>query len=259
MTKDDQRPKRPRQSAAMKEKWTDLEARARMTAAIEKAWADPVKHERITTAMKLSHRTPEFRELMRAKTTQAWVTRKRAMSARMTAAIEAVERAAGERAGGDISRAEIIRVEPQRGMPDLAMLDRLIQKRVAEAQATAQGLLLEPWFQPADVADELRRRLGVFHSRKFALYYELWGCLVCRKKTEVHVGHGLCNSCYSKFSQRLKAIEKQYAETHPHEYVDQQIDRISSRVRSAERILGTKRVSAAEEDPESPTAENEEE
>ena len=124
-------------------------------------------------------------------------------------------------------------------MPDLETLDRLIQKRVAEAQAS-QGLILEPWFQPAAVADELRRRLGVFHKRKWALYFEFHGCLVCGTKKEAHSSHGMCHDCYYRVVNRLGQIEKGYAEGHPHEYVDQQVDQISRRVRSAERILGMK-------------------
>ena len=223
--------KRPGQSAALKKAWADPTKRTRMTVGIERM--APEKRARITAAMKLSHSTPEFRKRMSAKTKQSWVTRKKERAARVASAIERVYRE-------EMPHAEIIRVERQTGVPDLATVDRLIQKRVAEAQATDQGLLLEPWFQPAPIADEIRMRLSVFHRRKGSFYFELYGCLICEKNNGLHVAHGLCHACYQKVAQRFKDMEKRYAEAHPHEYEDQQVDQISRRVRSAERILGMK-------------------
>ena len=55
------------------------------------------------------------------------------------------------------ARTELIRVLPQM---DLEALDRLIQKRVAEAQAS-QGAILEPWFQTGAVAAEIRRHESI--------------------------------------------------------------------------------------------------
>jgi hypothetical protein len=140
-------------------------------------------------------------------------------------------------------RTELIRVTPQPAIPDLATLDRLIQKRVAEAQA---GALLEPWFPSRAVATEIMKRQACFHRRKFGLYFEKHGCLVCGTKKKPHQSHSMCGTCHAKFVTRLKQIEKDYAKAHPHEYENQQIDNLTSRVRSAERILGTARPLPAE-------------
>jgi hypothetical protein len=134
--------------------------------------------------------------------------------------------------------AEIIRVQPQM---DLEALDLLIQKRVAEATAS-QGAILEPWMQTSKaLAAAIRRHESIFHKRKFALYFEKWGCLVCGTKKEAHDSHGMCPNCLSKFVHRLKQLEKEYAKAHPQEYEKQQTESLTSRIRNAARILGTAR------------------
>jgi hypothetical protein len=133
---------------------------------------------------------------------------------------------------------EIIRVSPEM---DLETLDALIQKRVAEAQAN-QGAILEPWFQTSRaLAAAIRRHGSIFHKRKFGFYFERWGCVICGTKEQAHESHGMCHNCLERFVQRLRQLEKEYAEAHPQEYENQQIENLTSRVRSAERILGTAR------------------
>jgi hypothetical protein len=141
-------------------------------------------------------------------------------------------------------KAELMRVAPQM---DLETLDALIQKRVAEATAS-QGAILEPWFQTSRaLAAAIRRHESIFHKRKFALYFEKWGCLVCGTKKEAHDNHGMCHKCLGKFVERLRQLEKEYAKAHPQEYENQQIESLTSRVRSAERILGTARPMDSDE------------
>ena len=136
-------------------------------------------------------------------------------------------------------KAEIIRVPAS--MSDPATLDLLIQKRVAEAMAN-EAVILEPWFQTSRaLAAEIRRHASMFQKRKFAIYFEKWGCLVCGTKDRAHESHGMCGTCEGTFVARLKQLEKEYAKAHPQEYEAQELDKITSRVRSAERILGTAR------------------
>jgi hypothetical protein len=131
----------------------------------------------------------------------------------------------------------ILRVAPE------ADLDRIIQQKVAEALAN-QGDILEPWFQTSRaLAAAIRRHQSIFHKRKFALYFEKWGCLACGTKEQAHVSHGICQHCLGKFLARLRLLEKDYAKDHPQEYEDQQIESLTSRVRSAERIIGVRRES----------------
>lgn len=131
-------------------------------------------------------------------------------------------------------KAELIRVQPQM---DLEALDRLIQKRVAEATAS-QGGILEPWFQSNAVAAAIRRHQSIFHKRKFALYFEKWGCVVCGTKTRPHDSNAMCLPCFHQFVARIKQLEKEYAKAHPQEYANQQTENLTSRIRNAERILG---------------------
>jgi hypothetical protein len=57
----------------------------------------------------------------------------------------------------------------------------------------------------------------------------------------------MCSPCLRRFVARLRLLEKEYASTHPQEYENQQIENLTSRVRSAERILGTARPMDSEE------------
>lgn len=133
------------------------------------------------------------------------------------------------------ANAEIIRVQPQM---DLETLDRLIQKRVAEAQAS-QGAILEPWFATSTaLAAAIRRHASIFQRKKFSLYFQQWGCVVCKTKERPHQSHAMCQRCFVKFVMRLKQLEKEYAEAHPQEYANQQTENLTSRMRNAARILG---------------------
>jgi hypothetical protein len=134
-------------------------------------------------------------------------------------------------------KTELIRVSPQ---VDLATLDALIQKRVAEAQAS-QGAILEPWFQSPAVAAAIRRHQSVFQQRKWSLYYAKHGCIGCGTKERPHSARGFCARCQQNVVDRLLAIEKEYAKAHPQEYENQQIESLASRIRDAARILGTAR------------------
>jgi hypothetical protein len=89
---------------------------------------------------------------------------------------------------------------------------------------------------------------SVFHIRKFALYFEKWGCLVCGTKEQAHDTHAMCHNCSLRFTHRLQQIEKEYAEAHPQEYENRQIESLTSRLRNAERILGTVRPVRTEEE-----------
>ena len=60
----------------------------------------------------------------------------------------------------------------------------------------------------------------------------------------------MCQRCSGNFVARLEQLEKEYAKAHPQEYENQQVENLTSRVRSAERILGTARpvIETPEED-----------
>ena len=129
------------------------------------------------------------------------------------------------------TKGEVIRMTPE------GDLDRLIQQKVAEALAN-QAAILEPWFQTSTaLAAAIRRHQSIFHKRKFALYFERWGCLVCGTERQPHENHAMCHACLTRFVARLRQLEKDYAKTHSQEYADQQTENLTSRIRNAERIL----------------------
>ena len=131
------------------------------------------------------------------------------------------------------ARTEIIRVAPQM---DLETLDALIQKRVAEATAS-RGAILEPWFQSPAISAEIRRHQSMFQQRKWSLFFERWGCMVCGTKKEPHDTHGMCVACFNRLTARLAVIQKEYAKAHPREVATQNVNDLTRRVRSAEQIL----------------------
>jgi hypothetical protein len=109
---------------------------------------------------------------------------------------------------------------------DLDTPDALIQKRVAEAQAS-QSATLEPWFQSPAVAAEIRWHEAIFQQRKWSLYYEKHGSIVCGKKERPHCSRGFCNRCQQNVINRLIAIERECAKAHQQEYEARQIENIS--------------------------------
>jgi hypothetical protein len=120
-----------------------------------------------------------------------------------------------------------------------AIITRMVQDRVDEIMAERGGSQLEPGFQPKEVAYELQRRQTVFERRKWALYFLRWGCRMCnRKKNVSHASGGCCATCITRVGARLETIKLQYERDNPEAAIDRQIDRLTSRFRSAEALLG---------------------
>jgi hypothetical protein len=120
-----------------------------------------------------------------------------------------------------------------------AVLDRMVRQRVDEIMAERGDVDLEPDFQSKEVAYELQRRQTVFDRKKWRLYFEEWGCRMCqRKKWVSHASSGHCSRCVSLMNARLAKIKRRFEEANPETEIDRQIDRISSRLRSAQELLG---------------------
>ncbi len=119
-----------------------------------------------------------------------------------------------------------------------AFLDRLIQQRVSEALSRRDDALFEPYFRPKRVADEIRRHQSVSEQRKWAMYFEKWGCIVCRRKKAMHAGNGYCSKCRIRIVSRLKTIEREQTKQYAAAGGEAQVEQITSRVRDAERLLG---------------------
>lgn len=67
----------------------------------------------------------------------------------------------------------------------------LIDKRVSEALASKSDAPFQPWFQPREVAYEIKRRMTVTEQRVWANYFKKYGCLVCSPNARTDYGHAI--------------------------------------------------------------------
>lgn len=87
-----------------------------------------------------------------------------------------------------------------------AELDRLVQKKVAEILHARDEFIFEPFFRSRQIAYELKRLQNVPEQRKWTIYFQRFGCLVCESMDRIHVGNGMCDRCHANTSSRLKQI-----------------------------------------------------
>ena len=119
-----------------------------------------------------------------------------------------------------------------------AMLDRMVRERVDEILAMRAGGHVEPDFQPREVANDARIRNNVFEIRKWSLFFEKWGCRTCHRKNVAHASSGCCARCHNLVAQRLAAIKRDFYRDDPELEIERQINQITSRMRSAQALLG---------------------
>jgi hypothetical protein len=89
---------------------------------------------------------------------------------------------------------------------DEKALNRLVQQKVAEIMAERDALVFEPFFRSRQVAYELKRLQTVPEQRKWTVYFERYGCLICETRERIHVGCGMCTLCHARTFQTLKQI-----------------------------------------------------
>lgn len=112
---------------------------------------------------------------------------------------------------------EVVSVIPSRP-PDMnALLDQLVMQRVAEVFAKRDDFILEPWFQTASVAREIRRLQTVQERNAKALYFDRYGCIICETKKHIHTGGGICKSCRERVNSRLRLCERELADAYKEE------------------------------------------
>ncbi len=110
-----------------------------------------------------------------------------------------------------VGRVEVLPPEVQPVIPpaEEAKLQALVQRQVAEALVQKDGMLFEPWFRARRVAEEIRRLQVVPERKKWAAYYDKWGCLRCGTNSRPHASHGMCSRCNVQIVQRLKEIMRE--------------------------------------------------
>jgi hypothetical protein len=118
-----------------------------------------------------------------------------------------------------------------------AVIEIMVRKRVDEILSASGIGEFEPNFRPAEVYRAARQSQSVFERVKWSLYFEKWGCQVCGKKTVAHMHTGHCTTCAVRIGQRLAKIKRDYEAVHPEAEIERQIDRLTSRSRTAEALL----------------------
>jgi hypothetical protein len=89
---------------------------------------------------------------------------------------------------------------------DEVELHRLVQEKVAEIMAERDAVVFEPFFRSRQIAYELKRLQTVPEQRKWSVRFERKGCLLCQTKEAIHVGCGMCQSCYQRMFAELSQI-----------------------------------------------------
>jgi hypothetical protein len=124
-----------------------------------------------------------------------------------------------------------------------AMIENLVRRRVDEILSASGTVELEPNFRPAEVAKITRRGQDMFERKKGSLSFEKFGCMDCKRKAKaVSYGtNGLCSTCTLRWYHRYAQLKHEYEATHPEAETDRLIDRLTSRARVAEELLGEER------------------
>jgi len=104
----------------------------------------------------------------------------------------------------EVLRPDEFKTRPRRTQAEV--LELLVQQKVAQVLADRDELIFEPWFRTRQVAHEIRRLQAVPERKKWALYFERHGCLVCESRDRSHSSKGLCQPCHARVFIRLKTI-----------------------------------------------------
>ena len=79
---------------------------------------------------------------------------------------------------------------------------------VPEAPGQEIDPLFEPFFRSDALSRLIKQNQTVPQQRKFAVYFEEHGCMVCETRERPHSALGMCEPCYHRIAARLKAIER---------------------------------------------------
>ena len=86
------------------------------------------------------------------------------------------------------------------------MLNKLVQQKVAEIMAQRDSVVFEPFFRSRQIAYELKRLQTVPEQRKWTVFFDRYGCLLCETRKRIHVGNGMCTQCYARTFNTLQQI-----------------------------------------------------
>ncbi|MEP6913828.1 MAG: hypothetical protein ABI923_13790 [bacterium] len=98
---------------------------------------------------------------------------------------------------------------------DEKTLTLLVKEKVAEIMADRDAIVFEPFFRSRQIAYELKRLQTMPERQKWSVYFGRYGCLICETRASIHVGNGMCNSCYSRTFNSLKQIVSEGVNRNP--------------------------------------------
>jgi hypothetical protein len=89
---------------------------------------------------------------------------------------------------------------------DEKTLTLLVKEKVAEIMVDRDAIVFEPFFRSRQIAYELKRLQTMPEREKWSVHFGRYGCLICETRTRIHVGNGMCGSCYTRTFNNLKQI-----------------------------------------------------
>ena len=110
------------------------------------------------------------------------------------------------------------------------MLERLVRQKVDEILVDRKNLLFRPFFEGSkSVTDEIHRLQTMPELRKWSVYFDRWGCLICKTKILTHCGSGVCSRCHSRTAYRLKVIVAEGTRSGTRERFNGDLERIAKK------------------------------
>ncbi len=104
--------------------------------------------------------------------------------------------------------AEVLRPVP--ALNPEAWIERIVEKKMSEiAEKRPASAIFEPFFRSRAITTEIKRRQTIAEQRKWSLYYEKYGCLLCETTDRPHTALGMCCECYGRTKDRLSRLLKE--------------------------------------------------
>ena len=90
-----------------------------------------------------------------------------------------------------------------------AMIKQMVDARVAEIMADKAAEDFRPFFEVSEVAIQIRRRQTVTERKKWVVYNQRWGCVLCGTHDRPMHSIGMCHRCHSRIQLRLAPIRRE--------------------------------------------------
>lgn len=91
-------------------------------------------------------------------------------------------------------------------------LRSLIHQQLKEVIAQQDDFILEPFLRDSAAAKEIRRLQTVDEQKKWSVYFQCHGCILCDTRKKLYASDGMCLTCRRRTHERLQAILRQLNE-----------------------------------------------